>query len=947
MDLFDRYLAAVKLFLPRAQQEDIIRELSEDIHSQMEDKEAALGRPLTHAEQKELIKQFGHPALLAGRYGPRRQLIGPEIFPFYWLVLKLSLGANLLAQIIAFALTLAAGRSIRPDLRIFSTVAALFICFGIVTIVFAALDRYRPSTLGRRSWDPDRLPAMKTPPRRGSHPVTRIVWGVLFMVWWAAATPYPALVLGPGAEALAFGPGWHAMHPWILVLALISVVTAFFELLQPNWIRLRSAARLIGCAGSLVVVFILLRAGNFVVPAAATASSALPDKLVQIVNQSIVWTFLFVALTSLLVGVRELRFWMQSGRRRPQLPVASLIALLLTLTVSSGRARAQNQVGGLADAAALYAQRCASCHDAGVQRAPGRSALAQMSPENIRLALSSGSMRGQASGLDQTDIETLSRFLADSRQSRISSGEACHPDAAPFEPSAAQPKWNGWGVDESQRRFQPAEMARLTSDQISRLTLKWAFGFPGVAQANAQPAVVGGRLFVGSMARKVYSLSAATGCLYWSFDTEFPVRTAMTVGVVGQTSAVYFGDQHANVYAVDAVSGSLLWKRRIDEHMAAMITGAPTLAAGKLYVPVSSAEEVWGADPKYSCCKFRGSVSALDPSTGQLFWKTYTIPEEPQPVRKNKTGVQLWGPSGAAVWSSPTVDLERHRVYVTTGDSYSDPPATTSDAFVALDSDTGRLLWSRQMTAGDAFTIDCDFPEAFRTNCAQANGPDFDFGSPPMLVRLPDGHRALIAGQKSGVVHAIDPDRDGAVLWQRRVGRGGRMGGVQWGSAADGGNAYVAIADIKVTPVPAGTPGGHKSMMGTLALDPKAGGGLMALTLATGDTVWNTPHPGCGDTPGCSPGQSAAITAIPGVIFFGGLDGHMRAYSAADGQILWDMDTNREYATINGVTAHGGSIDGPGAVVVAGMLYVTSGYAYLGSAPGNVLLAFSVDRESR
>src|SRR5262249_19058741 len=311
---------------------------------------------------------------------------------------------------------------------------------------------------------------------------------------------------------------------------------------------------------------------------------------------------------------------------------------------------------------------------------------------------------------------------------------------------------------------------------------------------------------------------------------------------------------------------------------------------------------------------------------------------------KNKQGVQLWGPSGAAVWSSPTVDLARHRVYVTTGDSYSDPAATTSDSFLAFDSETGKLLWSRQMTAGDAFTVNCGQPPDRKTNCPDANGPDFDFGSSPILVELGGGRRALIAGQKSGVVHAIDPDRQGEVLWQRRVGRGGTLGGVQWGSAIDSRNIYVAVSDVVVMGAKPGTPGAQRSLMGgPMTLDPKAGGGLFALSLEKGEVIWQTPHPGCGDTPGCSPAQSAAVSAIAGVVFSGGLDGHLRAYSTETGKIIWDVDTKQEYTTVNGVKANGGSMDGPGAVIVDGILYVNSGYMFLGGAPGNVLLAFSVD----
>jgi polyvinyl alcohol dehydrogenase (cytochrome) len=447
--------------------------------------------------------------------------------------------------------------------------------------------------------------------------------------------------------------------------------------------------------------------------------------------------------------------------------------------------------------------------------------LGRLAPETIRFALTKGTMAAQGAALTSAQTDALIRYLASAPATPSpASDPACPADETPFAEPFAMPRWNGWSADLSQTRFQPAAMAQLTAAQVPTLALKWAFGFPGVGQMYAQPTVVGGRVFVGSAGRKVYSLSATSGCQYWSFDTDYPVRTAISVGAVGGNWAVYFGDQHANAYAVDAVTGQLLWKAHVEEHVAAFITGAPTLAGGKLYVPTSSAEEVFGADPKYPCCTFRGSVTALDAATGRILWKSYTIPEEPRPGRPNKQGTPRWGPSGAAVWSSPTVDLKAQRVYVATGDSYSDPAATTADAFVAFDSETGKLVWSRQMTAGDAFTIDCDFPDIARANCPDANGPDFDFGSSPILVELANGRRALIAGQKSGLVHAVDPDRQGEVLWQRRVGKGGRLGGVQWGSAADAEHVYVAVSDVQVRPAPTGTPGAQKSMLGILTAVP-------------------------------------------------------------------------------------------------------------------------------
>ena len=619
---------------------------------------------------------------------------------------------------------------------------------------------------------------------------------------------------------------------------------------------------------------------------------------------------------------------------------------LFVVVVSATSASAQTPQG--VNGEGLYAERCAKCHEAGVPRAANRAVLSQLSPDAIRGALTTGLMRSQGAELTQAQIEALARTLGNATASAASAiNNTCSVDASSsFAKPLEQPNWNGWGGNIAQHRFQAAAAAQLPASQVSRLKLKWAFGFPGANRAFAQPTVVGGRVFVGSASNTVYSLNANSGCQYWSFRAEAPVRTAITIGpgsAQGKWIA-YFGDQGTTVYAVDALTGELVWKRKVDTFFGATMTGAPTLADGTLYAVTSSAEEVIGANPKYECCKFRGSVSALNAATGEVKWRSFTIPEEPKPVRMNPQGVQLYGPSGAGIWSSPAVDLKRGVVYVTTGDAYSDPAAATSDAFLAFDTKTGKLLWSRQTTAGDAYTIACDLPEAFRANCPDAKGPDFDFGSSPILVDLPNGRRVLIAGQKSGVVHAVDPDKDGAIVWQTRVGKGTALGGVQWGSAFDGRRVYVALSDVQPEPVAAGTAGAQPSFVGQpFRLNARAGGGLFAIDPSTGQTIWTKPHPGCGDKPGCSPAQSAAVTAIPGVVFSGGLDGHLRAYASDDGDIIWDVDTAQKYDTVNGIPANGGSLDGPGPVVVGGTVFVNSGYAFVGGMPGNVLLAFSVD----
>jgi len=587
-------------------------------------------------------------------------------------------------------------------------------------------------------------------------------------------------------------------------------------------------------------------------------------------------------------------------------------------------------------ASVLYQRLCSSCHDNGVGRAPNRAAFRDMPAERVLSALETGSMVTMANNRTAAERRALAEFVTGKSLSvplvTIPAAKAmCQGKPATLN-AATGPQWNGWGHT-SNSRYQ--QSAGLAAADVPRLKLKWAFAFPGDLQSYSQATLAGGRLFVGSWGGKVYSLDAATGCIHWYFDAGEGVRSAVTVGPVSTAAnarqAAFFGDTGANVYALDAATGSLIWKADVETFPVARVNGSPTLHAGRLYVPLASGEEGAAASPTYECCRFRGSIVALDAATGRQLWKTYMV-DEPGQTTKNAVGTQLWGPSGVPIWSTPLVDTRNNALYITTGNNYSDPTSPLSDAFVALDLDTGRVLWSRQMTSADAYTAACRLPD--KTNCAVSNGPDFDFGASPILVTLPGGKRALVAGQKSGIVHAIDPDDRGTILWQTRVGQGGTMGGVQWGSAADAEKVYVALSDIGRIML---------NFSNSTDADPKRGGGMFALRLTDGQIVWTTPPPGCGSRSRCSPAQSAAVSAMPGVAFSGSVDGHMRAYSMTDGRILWDVDTIRPYETVNGVDGRGGSLDGPGPAIGGGMVYVNSGYPTAGGTPGNVLLAFSVD----
>jgi polyvinyl alcohol dehydrogenase (cytochrome) len=593
---------------------------------------------------------------------------------------------------------------------------------------------------------------------------------------------------------------------------------------------------------------------------------------------------------------------------------SACLALTLLLTGCITR-----QAAAPPDGAAIFANKCAVCHrpDSG-SKAPLPDGLRQMSRQSILAALETGKMKWEGAWLTKAQRNAVADYLGSPALSAaVKMSGVCPRD---LDPPPDPPIWNGWGVNSHNTRFQPERAAALTSDQVKNLKLKWAFGFPGASATYGQPTSYAGRLFVGSEDGTVYALDAATGCTWWKFKAPATVKTAISIGRRGK--AVFFGDTNGNVYSLSSADGALIWKVRPESHSAARITGSPLLVGSRLYVPVSSGEEGAAADPKYPCCTFRGSVVALDAETGKQIWKSYTIDRVPQPTRKAASGVQFWGPSGAAVWSSPTADLRRRIIYVATGNNYSGPPTRTSDAVLAMNMDTGKILWSRQFTPEDLWNIGCVAEK--KDNCPESRGDDFDFGAPPILHSMRNGGDILLLAQKSGAVYALDPDRNGKVLWEKNLGHGGPLGGIQWGGAADAKTAYFTLSDWDDA-------------------KPEAGGGLFALDLVTGKQAWFAPppKPACIGQFGCSAAQMAPPTVIPGVVFAGSLDGHLRAYDANDGTIIWDFDTVREYQTVNSVPAHGGSLNGAGPTAVAGMVYVNAGYN--NAMGGNVLLAFAPD----
>ena len=580
------------------------------------------------------------------------------------------------------------------------------------------------------------------------------------------------------------------------------------------------------------------------------------------------------------------------------------------------------------DGGALYAQRCATCHDQPRDRIPPRITLSvYRTPEEIVDSLSAGTMRQQAAGLAAHEIRALAVYLTGKEPMAASPGPAlnlCRDGGDASIPMHPRPHdWNGWGRDPANTRYHPS--SGLSARDVPRLRLKWAFAYPGRA-AYGQPVVVGDRLFGGGSGGRVFSLDARTGCTHWSYSAGAVVRTAVVVARLPAESSrlvAWFGDEKATLHAVDAATGQRLWTTRVTDHPGARVLSTPQFHEGRLYVGASSNEEVAAADANYECCTFRGVVAALDAASGQVIWKSHTVRETPQPTRRNPAGTQMHGPAGGSIFSSPTIDTKRRLLYVGTGNGYTNERSDSTNAVIAFDLDTGERRWTAQVRQNDAWILGCE--GAPTGNCPSPLGVDFGFASSPVLATLARGRQVIVAAEKSGIVHGLDPRNRGKILWQTQLVPGSPDGGILWGSAADTRHVYVATSGYSY---PSGS----------------GPGSLTALETATGRVLWSHPAPVLGCAWGadrCAQGQVAAVTAIPGVVFSGALDGHLRAYASRDGKVLWQFDTGQAFPAVNGGIAQGGGIDYGGQTVANGTLYVHSGSPRTRS--GNALLAFSVD----
>ena len=483
---------------------------------------------------------------------------------------------------------------------------------------------------------------------------------------------------------------------------------------------------------------------------------------------------------------------------------------------------------------------------------------------------------------------------------------------------------SGWGIDHAGQRFQ--RRSAINGGNASALKLKWAYGFSNDTP-RVFPLVSRDTIFIGDAGLGLVALDRETGCTRWLNTDIQDTGTAISHGKVGERVVLVGSGRQSGVFVVDAVTGATLWHRRVDDdNPIAMFSGSPLVYEDQVFVPISSMEIGLSANPFYGCCTTSGGMAALDLATGKTNWYLRTIPDQPEVTGRHWVFVQEHGPSGAPVWGAPTLDVKRRQLLYGTGQNYSHPATATSDSIFAVDIDTGKSRWIAQFTEGDAFNMACG---TGGVNCPDPMGPDVDFGAPPILVALPDGTDVVLAGQKSGDVWAIDPDT-GQTRWHTRIGRGGALGGIHWGMAMDpdAGLLFVPISDIAALPGP-----------------DEAEPGMFALDISSGERQWSAPRVQRCEGRQCWSGLSSGITAAPGILVAGGLDGMLEIYGTDTGQVLWSFDTQTEYDTINGVPAKGGAIDAHGPMVADNLLIAVSGYGSFGQKPGNALLVFEVPKE--
>ncbi|MFO0687277.1 MAG: PQQ-binding-like beta-propeller repeat protein [Myxococcota bacterium] len=600
----------------------------------------------------------------------------------------------------------------------------------------------------------------------------------------------------------------------------------------------------------------------------------------------------------------------------------------------------------------LYEQRCASCHDAPTGRTPHRTALLFRTPNAILRALERGPMRPMAAALSDADRAAIVAYLTGAlpRPEPQPKPNPCPRSGglfAPKLPAVGPDDWPDLGRDLANTRHAPT--AGIDAKNVARLGLAWSFAIPAGAAGPAS--VAGDRVYLASGTGEVLALDAKTGCTHWAHATDRLVRSVSVATLSNGRGIVVFGDGRAFVTALDARTGRRLWSTAVDEHALAKVTASPSVFGDRVYVAMSTIEDPLQHFPDYPCCTSRGSVAALDAKSGKLLWKQFTIRAAPRPAADvaaaggapNRPPHQLAAgtepgplptippssdpparflPAGGAVFSPLTLDPKRGVVYAATAASYDDGYWPDAQSVVAYDLATGERRWARMFKTPE------EVAACRRTDKESDCRNNYDFAAPVVLHALPDGREILLAAQKNGWAHGLDPDAQGEVLWSTRYSKGTDLGGLMYGMAVADGLAFLPISDTPNHFVqPPGLPGGMA------ALDP-----------ADGVIRWKraAEEPVCAWQDGpCLSGSISAATAVPGVVFHASGDGWLRARRTADGEVLWRFDTGRAFDAVNGVPARGGQLHGWALAAAGGRLYVVSGASSQGR-PGNALLVLEV-----
>ncbi|MEM5517991.1 PQQ-binding-like beta-propeller repeat protein [Henriciella sp. AS95] len=583
----------------------------------------------------------------------------------------------------------------------------------------------------------------------------------------------------------------------------------------------------------------------------------------------------------------------------------------------------------------IYATRCAACHDnPDTSRSPSFEALQAMSPTQITFSLTSGKMQAQASGLSQSDIRDVVSFIAGEEGGAytVPSNAMCEDTSISFEKTYVE----RWGPDLGNTRYYGPERSTLTKTDAASLEVAWTLGLPSASDVRGYPVITEDTVFVGASSGHVFAVDRETGCTKWHNEVGVNLRSSLSLGEVDGKPAILFQDGATNVHALDGATGEALWSKRAGVMPENMGTGSPVQIGDQIIVPLSAIDVGAAGDPNYECCKGHGAVTAISAEDGERLWEAH-MTEDAVPTTKSSVGTQLYGPAGAPVWTTPTIDAENNRIYIGTGENTSAPATDTSDAIMALDLETGDVIWTYQATEQDMFNMACSGFGPDGPNCPKPKGPDLDFGGSVSLTKLADGTDVIVGGQKSGVVHVVTADT-GELIWKTRVSAGSALGGIHWGLTVANGVVFAPSSDPDF-PLP--------------NYDPKPG--LYALDLETGDVLWShaasrtcpegaVPTRGGGDNPypDCvfQYGYSAAPASNDELVFVGALDGMMRAFDAETGDVVWEYDTVQAFDSVNGVEAHGGAIDNAGPALAGDMLFVPSGYAAFGQMPGNAFIAF-------